>query len=283
LRASTSHALQEALGSRVASFAFGTLLKERGHKHVLGVERSRRAPPEHALVVTVTRMAPRQKVIVSWSSGKDSAQALHEVRRAGDVEVVGILTTITSEFGRVSMHGVRETLLDQQAEALGLPCWKVPIPSPCPNEVYEHEMARVLGEVQQLGVMAVVFGDLFLGDIRRYRETKLAEVGMHGVFPLWGRDTTALAQEMIEVGIRAMLTCIDPKKLDRSFAGRSFDAELLRELPFGVDPCGENGEFHTFAWAGPMFGLPVAIEVGELVERDGFVFADVLPAPARSV
>ncbi|HEX7604548.1 MAG TPA: hypothetical protein VF316_23180, partial [Polyangiaceae bacterium] len=148
-------------------------------------------------------MAPRPKVIVSWSSGKDSALALHEVRRAGDVEVVDILTTITSEFSRVSMHGVRESLLDQQAEALGLPCWKVPIPSPCPNEVYEREMARVLGELRQLGVTAVVFGDLFLEDLRRYRETKLAEVGMMGLFPLWGRDTTALAAEMIDAGLRA--------------------------------------------------------------------------------
>jgi len=223
-------------------------------------------------------MSTRTKAVVSWSSGKDSALALHEVRRSGEVEVVGILTTITSEFGRVSMHGVREALLDRQAEALGLPRWTVPIPSPCPNEVYEREMARVLGEVQQLGVTAVVFGDLFLEDLRRYRETKLAEVGMRGIFPLWMPDTAALAREMVEVGVRATLTCIDPKKLDRSFAGRSFDAVLLKELPDDVDPCGEHGEFHTFAWAGPMFSRPVPIEVGEVVERDGFVFADMLPA-----
>ena len=223
-------------------------------------------------------MTPRTKAVVSWSSGKDSALALHEVRRSGEVEVVGILTTITSEFGRVSMHGVREALLDQQAEALGLRCWKIPIPSPCPNEIYEREMARVLGEVQQLGVTAVVFGDLFLEDLRRYREAKLAEIGMRGIFPLWMRDTAILAREMIELGIRATLTCIDPKKLDRSFAGRSFDAALLGDLPADVDPCGENGEFHTFAWAGPMFSRPIPIVVGEVVERDGFVFADVLPA-----
>ncbi len=223
-------------------------------------------------------MTPRTKAVVSWSSGKDSALALHEVRRSGEVEVVGILTTITSEFGRVSMHGVREALLDQQAEALGLRCWKIPIPSPCPNEIYEREMARVLGEVQQLGVTAVVFGDLFLEDLRRYREAKLAEIGMRGIFPLWMRDTAILAREMIELGIRATLTCIDPKKLDRSFAGRSFDAALLGDLPADVDLCGENGEFHTFAWAGPMFSRPIPIVVGEVVERDGFVFADVLPA-----
>src|SRR5580693_9126795 len=154
-------------------------------------------------------MSSRTKAIVSWSSGKDSALSLHEVRGSGDVEVVGILTTITSEFGRVSMHGVREALLDRQAEALGLPCWKVPIPSPCPNEVYEKEMARVLAEVASLGVDRVIFGDLFLEDLRRYREAKLREIGMSAVFPLWMRDTTALAGEMIERGLKATITCID--------------------------------------------------------------------------
>ncbi len=224
-------------------------------------------------------MVPRPKAVVSWSSGKDSALALHEVQRSGDVEIVGTLTTITSAFGRVSMHGVRESLLDRQAEVLGLRAWKVPIPSPCPNDVYEREMARVLGEIQQLGVSAVVFGDLFLEDIRRYREARLAEVGMRGLFPLWGRKTAALAREMIEVGIGATLTCVDPKKLDRSFAGRTFDSALLGDFPDGVDPCGENGEFHSFAWAGPMFRGPISIEVGEVVDRDGFVFADLLPGP----
>jgi len=226
----------------------------------------------------MTSRLSRPRAIVSWSSGKDSALALHEVLRAGEVEVVGLLTTITSAFERVSMHGVREALLDRQVEALGLRIWKVPIPSPCPNDVYEREMTRVLGEVQQLGVSTVVFGDLFLEDIRRYRETRLAEVGMRGIFPLWGRKTDALAREMIAVGIRATLTCIDPRKLDRSFAGRSFDAALLKALPEGVDPCGENGEFHTFASAAPMFARPIAVEVGEVVDRDGFVFADLLPA-----
>jgi uncharacterized protein (TIGR00290 family) len=219
------------------------------------------------------------KAVVSWSSGKDSALALHEVQRGGDVEVVGILTTVTSAFERVSMHGVRESLLDRQTEALGLRGWKVPIPSPCPNEVYEREMARVLGEIRQLGVSAVVFGDLFLEDIRRYREARLAEVGMQGLFPLWGRPTDRLAREMIDVGIRATLTCIDPKKLDRGFAGRSFDAALLAALPEGVDPCGENGEFHTFASASPSFSSPIAVAVGEVVDREGFVFADLVPAP----
>jgi uncharacterized protein (TIGR00290 family) len=223
-------------------------------------------------------MTPRCKAVVSWSSGKDSALALHEMQRTGDVEVVGILTTVTSVFERVSMHGVRESLLDRQTEALGLRGWKVPIPSPCPNEVYEREMARVLGEIRQLGVSAVVFGDLFLEDIRRYREAKLAEVGMQGLFPLWGRRTDRLAREMIDVGIRATLTCIDPRKLDRAFAGRSFDGALLEALPEGVDPCGENGEFHTFASDSPSFRSPISFAVGEVVDRDGFVFADLVPS-----
>jgi uncharacterized protein (TIGR00290 family) len=213
---------------------------------------------------------------MSWSTGKDSAFALHEARRSGEVEIVGLLTTVTTAFGRVSMHGVREALLDRQAEVLGLPCWKVPIPSPCPNEFYEREMARVLAEFGGLGVDRVIFGDLFLEDLRRYREAKLREIGMSAVFPLWMRDTVALAREMIEAGLRATVTCIDPRKLDRSFAGRAFDAGFLADLPEEVDPCGENGEFHTFASAGPMFTQSIHVEVGDVVERDGFVFADVL-------
>jgi uncharacterized protein (TIGR00290 family) len=212
---------------------------------------------------------------MSWSSGKDSAFAIHEARRFGQVEIVGLLTTVTAAFKRVSMHGVREALLDRQAEELGLPCWKVPIPSPCPNEVYEREMARVLEEARGRGVDRVVFGDLFLDDLRRYRETKLGELGMSAVFPLWMRDTAALARDMIAAGIQATVTCIDPRKLERSFAGRAFDADLLAALPAGVDPCGENGEFHTFVSAGPMFARPIPIEVGEVVDRDGFLFADV--------
>jgi len=223
-------------------------------------------------------MVQRPKAIMSWSSGKDSAFALHEARRSGDLDIMGLLTTVTSSFARVSMHGVREALLDRQAEALGLPCWKVPIPSPCPNGVYEAEMARVLGEVAVLGVDRVVFGDLFLEDLRRYRETKLGAIGMSAVFPLWMRDTAVLAREMITSGLKATLTCVDPRKLDRSFAGRALDADLLAALPSSVDPCGENGEFHTFASAGPMFVKPIGVEVGEVVERDGFVFADLLPA-----
>lgn len=220
----------------------------------------------------------RPKALVAWSSGKDSAWALHEVRRAGELEVVGLLTTVTSEFGRVSMHAVREELLDRQAAALGLPCHKVRIPWPCPNERYEQEMARALDEARARGVTRVVFGDLYLADVRAYREEKLAGTGIAPVFPLWGRDTAGLARQMLEGGLRATLTCVDPRRLDRGLAGRPFDARLLAELPAGVDPCGENGEFHTFVHAGPSFAAPLSVEVGEVVEREGFVFADVLPA-----
>jgi uncharacterized protein (TIGR00290 family) len=216
------------------------------------------------------------KALVAWSSGKDSAWALHEVRRAGALEVVGLLTTINSEFGRVAMHAVREELLDRQAASLGLPCRKVRIPWPCPNEAYESAMARALEEARGDGVTHVVFGDLFLEDIRAYRIAKLAGTGIEPVFPIWGRDTRRLAREMIDGGLRATITCVDPRQLDASFAGRDFDAAFLGELPPGVDPCGERGEFHSFAWAGPMFERPIAIERGEVVTREGFVFADLL-------
>jgi uncharacterized protein (TIGR00290 family) len=215
---------------------------------------------------------------MSWSTGKDSAFALGEVRRSQEVEIVALLTTVTTTFGRVSMHGVREELLDMQAVALGLECWKVPIPAPCPNEIYEQEMSRVLARAKGIGVTHVVFGDLFLEDLRKYREAKLGAIGMKAIFPLWHRDTSALAREMIESGLRATITTVDPRVLDRSFAGRSFDEAFIGDLPAYVDRCGENGEFHSFAWSGPMFERPISIEVGEVVERDGFVFADVRPS-----
>jgi uncharacterized protein (TIGR00290 family) len=210
------------------------------------------------------------------------AWALHEVRRTSDVEVVGLLTTVTAEFGRVSMHAVRETLLDRQAEALGLPCLKVRIPWPCPNERYEREMDRALAEARAAGVSRVVFGDLFLADVRAYREAKMAGSGIEPLFPVWGRDTTQLARDMLAGNLQATLTCVDPRRLDRSFAGRAFDEALLAALPAGVDPCGENGEFHTFVSAGPMFSAPLNVVVGEVVEREGFIFADVLPAGAAA-
>jgi uncharacterized protein (TIGR00290 family) len=221
---------------------------------------------------------PTPKALVAWSTGKDSAWALHEVRRAGTLDVVGLLTTVTSGFERVSMHAVRERLLDLQAASVGLPCRKVRIPFPCVNERYEAEMARALAEARAEGVTQVVFGDLFLADVRAYREAKLAGSGIEPVFPLWGRDTSRLVREMLDAGLRATLTCVDPGALTPAFLGRALDAALLEALPAGVDPCGERGEFHTFAWDGPMFAAPIPVRPGEIVTRDGFAFADLLPA-----
>ncbi len=219
----------------------------------------------------------RKKAWLSWSSGKDSAWSLEVVRRQDEYDVEALLTTVNAEYQRVAMHAVRESLLRLQAESAGIPLVTVPIPYPCPNEAYEKAMAAAIGEAMSRGITHMIFGDLFLEDIRHYREEKLAGTGMTPVFPLWGLDTSRLANEMVEGGLRALLTCVDPGKLDASFAGRSFDAELLADLPPGVDPCGENGEFHTFACQGPMFQKPIAIERGVVVERDGFVFADAVP------
>ena len=219
-----------------------------------------------------------RKAWISWSSGKDSAWALHATRARGEVEVVALLTTLNSAFARVAMHAVRESLLDAQAEALGLPLVKVPLPWPCPNAAYEQAMSEAIARARSEGITHLVFGDLFLEDIRRYREEKLSGTGITPLFPIWGRDTSGLARAMVASGLRAAITCVDPKKLDRSYAGRTFEADLLRDLPTGVDPCGENGEFHTFAYEGPMFQKPIGIEIGEVVEREGFIFADVLPA-----
>jgi uncharacterized protein (TIGR00290 family) len=218
-----------------------------------------------------------KKAWLSWSSGKDSAWSLEVVRRQGEYEVEALLTTVNAEFQRVAMHAVRESLLQAQAERTGLPLVTVPIPYPCPNEAYERAMAAAMRRARAEGVTHMIFGDLFLEDIRRYREEKLAGTGITPVFPLWGLDTRQLANEMVGGGLRALLTCVDPKKLDTSFAGRLFDASLLADLPPEVDPCGENGEFHTFACQGPMFRQPVEFKRGVVVERDGFVFADALP------
>ena len=217
------------------------------------------------------------KTYISWSSGKDSAFALYEAERLGLARIVGALTTINEVYDRVAMHGVRSALLDRQIGALGLPVVKVPLPNPCSNEIYEERMADVCDALKTQGIRHIVFGDLFLEDLRAYREKKLADVGMHAIFPLWKRDTRALAREMIASGLKAHLVCVDPKRLDRSFAGRAFDADLLRDLPEDVDPCGENGEFHTVISAGPMLSERIPVSVGEVVERDGFVFADVIP------
>ena len=219
----------------------------------------------------------RRRAWMSWSSGKDSAFALGAVRSRDDIEIVALLTTLSESHARVAMHGVREALLDAQAAAIGLPLVKVRIPSPCPNEIYEARMSDALAVARADGVDTVVFGDLFLADIRAYREEKLAAVDMRAEFPLWGRETRALAREMIAAGVRATLTCVDPRKVPRAFAGRAFDDALLADMPSGVDPCGENGEFHSFVAACPAFARTLDVDVGEIVERDGFVFADVVP------
>ena len=220
----------------------------------------------------------RGRVLLAWSSGKDSAFALHVLRQRDDVEVVGLLTTVNETHDRVAMHAVRRTLLEAQAAAAGLPLTLVRIPHPCSDVAYEAAMGRALEEARASGVVGVAFGDLFLEDIRRYREEKMAGTGLRPLFPLWGRPTAGLAREMLEAGLKARITCVDPRALAGSFAGREFDRPLLADLPAGVDPCGENGEFHTFAWDGPMFGRPVPVRGGEVVARDGFVFADLLPA-----
>jgi uncharacterized protein (TIGR00290 family) len=217
--------------------------------------------------------APR--ALIAWSSGKDSAWALHEVRRAGEYDVVGALTTITETFGRVSIHGVREELLMAQLAAAGLPPTVVQIPYPCPNETYEARMAAATADARSAGITHMIFGDLFLQDVRSYREQKLAGTGITPVFPLWGRPTAALAREMVAAGVEAYIVCVDRKRLAKDFAGRRFD-HALADFPATVDPCGENGEFHSFVAAGPMLRGAVPVTVGETVERDGFAYADVL-------
>ena len=216
------------------------------------------------------------KAILSWSSGKDSAMALYRILAAKQFNVVGLLTTVSDQFHRVSMHGVREELLDRQAQSVGIPLEKVYIPYPCPNAVYEEKMRNVLSTLKEAGVTHAIFGDLFLEDIRKYREANLAQIDLTPIFPVWGRDTAGLAQEMLKLGFRAIITCVDPKQLDAKFAGRQFDNAFLKDLPSNVDPCGENGEFHTFVYDGPNFQSPVPVEAGESVLRDGFQFADVL-------
>lgn len=212
---------------------------------------------------------------LSWSSGKDSAWALHVLRQEPEYEVVGLLTTVNSAFDRVAMHGTRAAVLRAQGAAAGLPLLEVPLPWPCSNEYYEAAMRGACDAAKRDGVEAMAFGDLYLEDVRRYREERLAGTGIRPVFPLWGRDTRALVHEMIDGGLRARITCVDPRKLPASLAGRELDVELLDDLPPGVDPCAENGEFHTCAYAGPMFSAPIALQPGVVEEHDGFVFADL--------
>ena len=215
------------------------------------------------------------KAILCWSSGKDSAWTLHVLRQRQEVEVVGLLTTINEVHDRVVMHAVRAALLQAQAEAVGLPLWTVPVPSPCSNQQYETAMGTAIQRALAAGVSLMAFGDLFLEEVRRYRETQLAGTGLAPLFPIWGLSTTLLAYEMVSAGLRARITCVDPKQIPASFVGREFDDALLVDLPASADPCGERGEFHTFAYAGPMFRHPVPIQTGEIVTRDGFVFADL--------
>jgi len=214
-------------------------------------------------------------VLFCWSGGKDSALALHALRQRAEVSVTGLLTTVTEDYDRVSMHGVRRSLLLKQAEALGLPLHEVRIPPQCVNPVYELRMEQALCAQLSAGVRMVAFGDIFLEDLRQYRERNLARLGMQAVFPLWKRDTRELANEFCALGFHAIAVCIDPKKMDRSFSGRELTPEFFADLPENVDPCGENGEFHTFVFGGPIFNKTIAVQRGELVDRDGFIFCDL--------
>jgi len=219
------------------------------------------------------------RILVSWSGGKDSAWMLHVIRRElPRAEIVGLVTTLNECFDRVAMHGVRRELLEVQAEAAGIPLWTVPLPWPCTNESYEARMRNLIDKAKELGVEAFAFGDLFLTEIRAYRERQLADTGIKPIFPVWGISTRDLAREMIRSGLRARLSCVDPKQISPQFAGREFDERLLSELPATADPCGENGEFHSFVYAGPMLAKQVAIVTGETVARDGFVYTDLMLA-----
>jgi uncharacterized protein (TIGR00290 family) len=221
-----------------------------------------------------------KRVLLSWSSGKDSAWTLHALRGDPTIELCGLLTTVNSEFDRVAMHGVRRTVLEAQAAAAGLPLWTVPLPWHCSNEIYEQRMAEVCQRAVNEGIDAIAFGDLFLEDVRAYRERNLAPTGLEPLFPLWKIPTDELARAMIAGGLRARISCVDTEKLPASFAGREFNEELLRDFPPGIDPCAERGEFHTCVYAGPMFKGPLPLENGEIVTRERFVFADLLiPAP----
>ncbi|MBI4301987.1 MAG: diphthine--ammonia ligase [Chloroflexi bacterium] len=220
----------------------------------------------------------REKVIISWSGGKDSAFALYEIQKTGDYEIVALLTTVTEYYDRISMHGVHRILLERQASSLGYPLEKVLISKDCDNEEYESKMRQVLEKYMEAGVSAAVFGDIFLEDVRKYREDKLLKVGMKGIFPLWRRDSAELARTFVNLGFKAIITCVDSKVLDRRFAGRGFDKHLLAELPSTVDPCAENGEFHSFVYDGPIFQEKIKHKIGEVTLRDNrFYFCDLIP------
>ncbi|MFN0124178.1 MAG: ATP-binding protein [Blastocatellia bacterium] len=219
----------------------------------------------------------KKRILLSWSSGKDSAWALHLLRGRDDLDIVALLTTVNESAGRVAMHAVRAELLHSQADCAGLPLWTVDLPWPCPNEEYEKRMRAVIARAHAAGIEAIAFGDLYLTDVREYRERMLAGTGIAPLFPLWDMPTDALAREMIAGGLRAQITCIDTRVLPATLAGAEYNAEFLAALPAGTDPCGENGEFHSFAFAGPMFSQSVAISVGETWECDGFLYTDLTP------
>lgn len=228
----------------------------------------------------------KKKTLLSWSSGKDSAWSLHVLRQRPDIEVVGLMTTMNRLYQRSSIHAVRHDLLQRQAEAVGLPLHLIDLPYPCSNAQYEAAMEKFIAQAKQDGIESIAFGDLFLADVKEYRKAKLAGTGITPIFPLWEKPTDALARRMIAEGLRAVVTCVDPQQLAASFAGRTFNGQFLDDLPARVDPCGERGEFHTFVFDGPMFQAPIRIEVGETSEREGFVYADVLPVvgqPASAV
>jgi uncharacterized protein (TIGR00290 family) len=228
-------------------------------------------------------MNSMRKILLSWSSGKDSAWALHVLRQQGQYEIAGLLTTINSAFDRVAMHGTRRALLEMQAEAAGVPLIVAPLPWPCSNNDYESAMKRVCDQAVAQGIEAIAFGDLFLTDVRAYRERQLADTGLEPLFPVWDIPTAQLAREMVDFGLRAKLVCVDPKQLSPDFIGREFDHSLLNDLPAEVDPCGEKGEFHSFVYGGPMFSQEIKTSQGEKVERDGFWFCDLLPAATPMV
>jgi uncharacterized protein (TIGR00290 family) len=220
----------------------------------------------------------KPKALLSWSSGKDSAWTLHLLRQQNEVEVAGLLTTFNEQFHRVAMHSTRRDLVRAQASAAGLQLWEIPLPWPCSNEEYELAMGRACSHAVEQGITVMAFGDLFLEDVRKYREERLQGTGLQPIFPVWGLDTGKLIEEMLDAGVRARIVCLDPKKLPAHFAGQDISGELLAQFPPEIDPCGERGEFHTFVHAGPMFSQAIPIQSGEVVTRDGFVFADVLPS-----
>jgi uncharacterized protein (TIGR00290 family) len=265
-----------ALGGRAVRAAAAAGPSPPLNEEVFISEHSVESQPRPSRRPSKNAATPATTFALSWSGGKDSALALWRLRRE-QFEPEALITTVTESYDRISMHGVRRELLAQQAQAVGLPLVEILIPPACVNDVYEARMAQAFAASPLSGVDAVAFGDLFLEDVRVYREQRLAAAGKRGLFPLWGKDTGALAREFLDAGFEATLVCVDPRMLDRSFAGRRYDKQLLAELPAGVDPCGENGEFHTFVHGGPIFETPIACATGEVVERDGFVFCDLIP------